>query len=151
MNRNIFDKIISWNNSSSNKALLLTGAPGTGKTYLSQELAKKFYNSYLYLNPKHDYKLRKELINLASNDTIEFNQFLQDYYRIPNEWLNEFLIILDDFDWFKELQFLLEKIRTGKYKRILFCGTGALLSPTSTQQGLPIPGTCHAVSICGGN
>jgi len=47
--------------------------------------------------------------------------------------------------------YLLEKIRTGKYKRILFCGTGALLSPTSTQQGLPIPGTCHAVSICGGN
>ena len=30
---------------------------------------------------------------------------------------------------------------------ILFCGTGALLSPTSTQQGLPIPGVCHAVAI----
>ena len=34
--------------------------------------------------------------------------------------------------------------------RILFCGTGALLSPVSTQQGLPIPGVCHAVSINGG-
>ena len=42
---------------------------------------------------------------------------------------------------------LLSKLETGKYKRILFCGTGALLSPTSTQQGLPIPGICHAVSI----
>ena len=30
---------------------------------------------------------------------------------------------------------------------LLFCGTGALLSPTSTQQGLPIPGICHAVAI----
>lgn len=45
---------------------------------------------------------------------------------------------------------LLEKLRSGKLKRILFCGTGALLSPTSTQQGLPIPGVCHAVSILGG-
>ena len=47
--------------------------------------------------------------------------------------------------------YLLNKLNTGKLKRILFCGTGALLSPTSTQQGLPIPGVCHAVSIAGGN
>ena len=46
--------------------------------------------------------------------------------------------------------YLLDMLRRGKEKRILFCGTGALLSPTSTQQGLPIPGTCHAVSIVGG-
>ena len=45
---------------------------------------------------------------------------------------------------------LLDKLNRGKLKRILFCGTGALLSPTSTQQGLPIPGICHAVSITGG-
>ena len=47
--------------------------------------------------------------------------------------------------------YLLEKLSTGKLKKILFCGTGALLSPTSTQQGLPIPGVCHAVCIEGGN
>lgn len=46
--------------------------------------------------------------------------------------------------------YLLTKLNTGKLKNILFCGTGALLSPTSTQQGLPIPGVCHAVSIAGG-
>ena len=46
--------------------------------------------------------------------------------------------------------YLLNRLKSGKYKRILFCGTGALLSPTSTQQGLPIPGVCHAVSITGG-
>lgn len=45
---------------------------------------------------------------------------------------------------------LLEQIRLGVLNKILFCGTGALLSPTSTQQGLPIPGICHAVSISGG-
>lgn len=46
--------------------------------------------------------------------------------------------------------YLLEKLRTKKYNRILFCGTGALLSPTSVQQGLPVSGVCHAVSIWGG-
>lgn len=45
---------------------------------------------------------------------------------------------------------LLGQLNSGKLKKILFCGTGALLSPTSTQQGLPIPGVCHAVCITGG-
>lgn len=45
---------------------------------------------------------------------------------------------------------LLPHLLSGKLKKILFCGTGALLSPTSTQQGLPIPGVCHAVVIEGG-
>lgn len=45
---------------------------------------------------------------------------------------------------------LLDQLMNRKLKRILFCGTGALLSPTSTQQGLPIPGVCHAVCIEGG-
>ena len=45
---------------------------------------------------------------------------------------------------------LLNKLNEGKLKRILFCGTGALLSPTSSQQGLPVPGICHAVSIITG-
>ena len=46
--------------------------------------------------------------------------------------------------------YLLDQMKVGEWKRILFCGTGALLSPTSTQQGLSIPGVCHAVSIIGG-
>ena len=46
--------------------------------------------------------------------------------------------------------YLLNQLRSRKMYRILFCGTGALLSPTSSQQGLSIPGVCHAVSISGG-
>ena len=45
--------------------------------------------------------------------------------------------------------YLLNKLKDRKLKKILFCGTGALLSPTSTQQNLPIPGICHAVVIEG--
>jgi len=47
--------------------------------------------------------------------------------------------------------YLLNQLNRGKLQKILFCGTGALLSPTSTQQGLPIPAVCHAVCIQGGN
>ena len=47
--------------------------------------------------------------------------------------------------------YLLDQLHSGKLSKILFCGTGALLSPTSTQQGLPIPGVCHAVTLIGGN
>lgn len=47
--------------------------------------------------------------------------------------------------------YFLEQLNAGKIKKMLFCGTGALLSPTSTQQGLPIPGICHAVCIEGGH
>lgn len=46
---------------------------------------------------------------------------------------------------------VLGNLQSGKWKKVLFCGTGALLSPTSSQQGLPIPGVCHAVKIEGGN
>lgn len=42
---------------------------------------------------------------------------------------------------------LLPAMEDGRYNRILFCPTGALLSPTSTQQGESIPCVCHAVAI----
>ena len=45
---------------------------------------------------------------------------------------------------------LLGGLAEGRWKRLLFCGTGALLSPTSAQQGESIPGVCHAVAIEGG-
>ena len=46
---------------------------------------------------------------------------------------------------------LLPGLLAGRWKRVLFCPTGALLSPTSTQQGESIPGVCHAVALEGGH
>ncbi len=42
---------------------------------------------------------------------------------------------------------LLKLLETGKLKHLLFCPTGALLSPVSTQQGQSIPAICHAVAV----
>ena len=43
--------------------------------------------------------------------------------------------------------YLLNGMEAGRWKNLLFCGTGALLSPVSTQQGESIPCICHAVAI----
>jgi stage V sporulation protein AD len=42
---------------------------------------------------------------------------------------------------------LINKLASGEFKRILFMAIGALLSPTSNQQGESIPGVAHAVAI----
>jgi len=44
-------------------------------------------------------------------------------------------------------RFILEQIKAGRWKKIIFAGTGALLSPLSTQQGESIPSICHGMVI----
>ncbi|AGA69809.1 stage V sporulation protein AD [Desulfitobacterium dichloroeliminans LMG P-21439] len=44
---------------------------------------------------------------------------------------------------------ILDKIKSGEYKRVLLVGSGALHSPTSSLQGESIPGIGHAVVIEG--
>ncbi|MDR0384103.1 MAG: stage V sporulation protein AD [Christensenellaceae bacterium] len=43
--------------------------------------------------------------------------------------------------------FILNKLQSGEYKKILFIATGALLSPTTSFQGETIPCIAHAVEI----
>lgn len=43
--------------------------------------------------------------------------------------------------------YFLPKVRSGEIKNILFCATGALMSPTASQQGESIPSISHAVFI----
>ena len=43
--------------------------------------------------------------------------------------------------------YLLGRMKKGEIKNLLFCATGALLSPTSTQQGENIPAIAHLVNI----
>lgn len=42
---------------------------------------------------------------------------------------------------------ILNGLSRGEYKRILFCATGALLSPTTVQQGSNIPAIAHLIEI----
>ena len=42
---------------------------------------------------------------------------------------------------------LLPELARGEKGRILFCGTGALMSPVSANQGESIPGICHLIRL----
>jgi stage V sporulation protein AD len=42
---------------------------------------------------------------------------------------------------------ILPAMAQGRYRRVLFCGTGALMSPVSANQGESIPGICHLVRL----
>lgn len=42
---------------------------------------------------------------------------------------------------------ILPAMKKGIWKKVLFAATGALMSPTSAQQGASIPGICHAVAL----
>lgn len=45
--------------------------------------------------------------------------------------------------------YLVHELRAGRWKRILFVPTGALLSPVSSNEGMTIPGIAHAVVVEG--
>ncbi len=44
--------------------------------------------------------------------------------------------------------YFMQRLCEGAIKNMLFCATGALMSPTSSQQGDSIPGICHLLNIC---
>lgn len=43
--------------------------------------------------------------------------------------------------------YILKGMLGGKWRKVLFAPTGALMSPTSSQQGVGIAGICHAVAV----
>ncbi|MBQ7128688.1 MAG: stage V sporulation protein AD, partial [Clostridia bacterium] len=44
---------------------------------------------------------------------------------------------------------IMNKLKNGEIKRMLLCATGALMSPTSANQGLSIPSIAHLIEIEG--
>lgn len=133
MNRRIIEKIIEWDNQYNGNALILTGALGTGKTYLALELAKNFHDSYLYLNPRNDCKLRLALSELSSQEQPNLCDFLQTYYQIPTEWIKEFLVILDDFDYYSDLKHLISHFTDNNYdfRLLILCTTTPALTKSA--------------------
>ena len=91
---------------------------------------------------------------------VVLEQFLKDGYDLSDRYFDCGLLM---YDRFKQdvhagasgcgcaasvlCGHILGNLKRGIWKRVLFSATGALLSATSTQQGLSIPGICHAVAI----
>lgn len=45
---------------------------------------------------------------------------------------------------------IMKKLKNGELRKIMFVATGALMSPTSSKQGQPIPGIAHGLILSGG-
>ena len=46
--------------------------------------------------------------------------------------------------------YILSRLKQGEFKRVLFVGTGALMSAVSSKQGETIPGIAHGVLLTNG-
>ena len=68
MKRNMLLTLQAWKDSETRKPFYLTGIKGVGKTFLSCEFAKTFFDSYLYLSFEHNkellvYERQQELVS----------------------------------------------------------------------------------------
>ncbi|MGN0556586.1 MAG: stage V sporulation protein AD [Acutalibacteraceae bacterium] len=43
--------------------------------------------------------------------------------------------------------YIMKRFERGEFSKVLFCATGALMSPTSSQQGMSIPGIAHLIEF----
>lgn len=92
----------------------------------------------------------KMLIDLFKEDNIDIDDIHQDtgllIYDIENQDIQAggsgcgcIGIVLSSY--------ILDKLYKKEYKKILVCGTGALMNPTMLAQKESIPGICHAITL----
>ena len=90
-----------------------------------------------------------KLVLGADHGGFELKENIKEYLKEEGiEFTDYGTLTGDRCDYPDVAKKVAEAIADGTFDRgILFCGTGALLSPVSTQQGETIPAVCHAVAI----
>lgn len=100
MKRNAIEKLIDWKQKELRTPLFLSGIRGCGKTYLAFDFAKAFYEGGLYLNfeqkSPQSRQLLEELEAGALRTFDDFSACICRLFDIPPEYLNNFLVILDE-------------------------------------------------------
>lgn len=79
--RKMYDNLIKWKNRSDKKALLITGARQTGKTYLIREFGKANYENFVEINFITEPKAAEIFTGNLNADTLITN--LTAYLRTP--------------------------------------------------------------------
>lgn len=100
MKRNMTLALQTWKNSKNRKPFYLTGIKGVGKTYLSCDFARSFFDSYLYISFEHN----KELILLLEQQSeAQIFSTLAKYFEFPEEYIDTIPLIFDEIHLCKGL------------------------------------------------
>jgi len=92
LKRKLINKLLDWKESSQKRPILLTGARGVGKTYLSYDFAKAFYTESIYINFEREpyvYDL------FSTNDCSSIGVVLEEYFHLSSS-SEPILLILDE-------------------------------------------------------
>lgn len=144
MKRKIYDKLIEWKSRNGESALLIKGARRVGKSYITEEFAKKEYKSYIKIdfNDISDDTLNLILDNLHDRDRLF--SYLQLSFK-TKLYERESLILFDEIQ-------LCPKVRAAiKYlvadHRYDYIETGSLLSIAKNVENIVIPSEEEAIEL----
>ena len=99
MKRNLIQKLIEWKNDEDRKPALITGAKGIGKTYLTLDFAKSFYEGHIYINFENNANIREYITKKSAiHQEMNFIEMICLHYEIPIELVGNLLVILDELD-----------------------------------------------------
>ena len=83
MKRKIYDSLMAWKaNDSGRVALLIDGARRVGKSYITEEFAKREYKSYILIDFNKANKDVKRLFEDFLDDLDTFFAYLSAYFNV---------------------------------------------------------------------
>lgn len=103
MKRNLIQNLMEWKDYKDRPPFLLTGRKGTGKTYLSYDFVKSFFDNYIYINFETSPGMRSLFSNMTERSGAGVLQRLSTWFEIPEELLPSIPIIFDEITFCPEL------------------------------------------------
>ncbi len=107
MKRKVIDELIKWKTEKHEFPILLTGAKGVGKTYLSYDFAKSFFEQICYINFERE-PLQSQLFQ--KDDGFSTKERLIKYFNINSEQpVQNRILILDEISFCEEALLVLSE------------------------------------------
>lgn len=101
MKRKLINELIKWKTEDIGNPVLLTGAKGVGKTYLSYDFAKAFFERIYYVNFERE---PEACMFFLSDNSTKLSEKLCEYFHVDTEEASDIrLLILDEISYCKHI------------------------------------------------
>ena len=146
MKRKIYNKFLTWKQSSAGKtALLIDGARRVGKSYVAEEFAKNEYESYILIDFNRASKSVLDLFDNYLDDLDTFFLFLSQYYGVKLIERKS-LIIFDEVQLYPRARAAVKfLVADGRYD---YMETGSLMSIKKNSKDILIPSEERHIRMC---